>query len=322
MGFELEANEPLYAAVRRIAVEEIDIALRHLRRAESEDISEAVHATRQSLKRIRALLALARDELGGKVFEREWSCSRNAGRLLSRGRDAAVVVETLDALVERFSAELPQNAFASERSFLVSRRDELINTMVRDEAALTETAKLLSGARARVARWPLREAGFDAISEGLRFSYHSGLRGLKTVQRDPSPANFHEWRRPVKLLWHQLQILTPVWPVVMNAQAEELHALSDRLNANHDLDVLRNLAVVADSDMPDWQSLVYLIDIRCRELEGEAVPLGERLYMERPRRFVARVESYWQAWQTENLEAAMASRSAQKVHASSFTTSG
>jgi hypothetical protein len=321
MGFELEPNEPLYAAVRRIAVEEIDLALRHLRRARPEDVNASVHATRQSLKRIRALLALARDDLGGKAFEREWSSSRSAGRLLSRGRDAAVVVETLDALVERFSSEIPKNGFASERRFLVRRRDELISTMV-GEGALTEVARMLAAARARVARWPLREAGFDAISEGLRFSYHSGLRGLKTVVRDPSPTNFHEWRRPVKLLWHQLQILTPVWPVVMNAQADELHALSDRLNAYHVLNVLRNLASRGDGEMTEWQSRVSRIDIRCRELEGEALPLGERLYMERPRRFVARVESYWQTWQSENLEAAKASRSAQKVHASSFTTSG
>jgi hypothetical protein len=235
-----------------------------------------------------------------------------------------VVVETLDALVERFSSELPKHGFASERSFLARRRDAVINTMVEDEGALTETARMLSAARARVARWPLREAGFDAINEGLRFTYHSGLKGLKTVVGDPSPTNFHAWRRPVKLLWHQLQILAPVWPVVMNAQAEELHALSDRLNANHDLDVLRNLALrsASEVEMPDWHSLIYLIDVRCRQLESEALPLGERLYMERPRRFVARVESYWQTWQTETLETAKAARSTSKVRASSLSTTG
>src|ERR1044071_8043552 len=98
MSFALEEKEPISTAVRRMAVEQIDLALRHLG-APSEDIDGAIHSTRQSLKRVRALLMLARSELGEEAFEREWSCFRDAGRPLAEGRDAAVVVETLNGLV-------------------------------------------------------------------------------------------------------------------------------------------------------------------------------------------------------------------------------
>ena len=46
----------------------------------SADFNESIHATRQSLKRIRALLALVRDELGDKVFEHERDCYRGGCR--------------------------------------------------------------------------------------------------------------------------------------------------------------------------------------------------------------------------------------------------
>src|SRR6267142_4655446 len=129
----------------------------------------------------------------------------------------------------------------------------------------------------------------------LRQSYRTGRKGLRSVVRHPSPTNFHAWRRPVKLLWHQLQILTPIWPAILSAHAEELHALSDRLNENHDLDVFRNAALWSQFEAQplEQEALVSLVDRRSRELEAEALPLGERLYTERPTRFTGRLVSYW-----------------------------
>src|SRR5215469_9244952 len=137
MGFALEENESFPVAIRRIAVEQIDLALHHLRHP-SSDINESIHATRQSLKRIRSMLALAREELGNKAFKNEWACYRSVGRLLAVGRDAAVAVDTLEGVARHFSGELGANAFASERRFLVERRDALLNTMIGREGVLQE----------------------------------------------------------------------------------------------------------------------------------------------------------------------------------------
>ena len=122
MGYALEENEQLSVAVKRIAVEQIDLAIDHVN-AESADLNESVHATRQSLKRLRALVALTRGELGAEVFVREWTSFRKAGRLLARARDAAVVVQTLDSLLNRFRNELSAEAFAAEHRYLAERRE-------------------------------------------------------------------------------------------------------------------------------------------------------------------------------------------------------
>lgn len=310
MSFTFAEKESAAAAIKRMAVEQVDLTLHHLGDA-SGDIDESVHATRQSLKRICALLALARDELGGKVFAREWGCYRSAGRLLARGRDAAAAVDTFDALICRFSCELAPDAFAAQRRFLSERRERLLETMIEEEGALQKAADLLSAARERVATWPVRHAGFEAIGGGLRRSYRSGRERFRTVIHHPTPTNFHEWRRPVKLLWHQLQILTPIWPEMMKTHSEELHGLSDQLNENHDLDVLRHLLLQSpvEAELHGGPALDALIARRCRELEARALPLGERLFTERARRFADRLKSYWRTWQHENRDNAPASDS-------------
>jgi hypothetical protein len=296
MGYSLEANEPLIDGVKRIAVEQIDLALYHLG-AVAVDVNGSVHATRQSLKRLRALIALAHEGVGDRVFEREWVCYRKAGQLLAGARDATVVVETFDALVNRFSYEPGADAFAAQRHFLVERRDARLRLMVEEKKAL-EVFEMLASARERVANWPVKHSGFKAIRSGLIYEYSLGREGLRSVVNHPSPTDFHEWRRPVKLLWHQLQILTPIWPGVLLAHAEELYALSDRLNENHDLDVLRQVVKWSkfEAEQGDSDALRKLIDRRSRELEAEALPLGRRLFSERPRGFAERLQRYWRVW--------------------------
>jgi CHAD domain len=297
MGYTIEENEPSSLAVKRIAVEQMDLALKDLR-AVSDNLDELVHVTRQRLKRLRALVALAHGELGNEVFEREWTCYRSAGRLLARARDAAVVVQTLESLRHRHANQLPPDGFDAIHRYLVERRDIQFKLMLHEEA-LQEVIEKLVSARERVATWPVRQRGFEVFAEGARRSYRVGRKGHWSVIRHPSPTNFHQWRRPVKILWHQLQILTPIWPAILNAHANELQALSDRLNENHDLDTLRHAALRSqfEAQPHDQRALVSLIDRRSRELESEALPLGERLYIERPTRFMQRLHRYWRAWE-------------------------
>ena len=296
MSFAIKESELFPFAIKRIAVEQIDLACNNLG-ACSEDLNKSIHAARQSLKRLRALVALAREELGDKVFDHEWNCYKSAGRLLADARDASAVLEVLDELERRFFYEAAADVFASERSLLAERRDARLKIMVEEEEALKRASEMLALARERVATWPVKHEGFKTLRQGLRRSYRRGREGLQNVVRHPSPANFHEWRRPAKLLWHQLQILTPIWPPMLSAHGEELHALSDRLNENHDLYLLQQvLQSQVKSESQDCQPLIRLAERRCRELQAEALSIGERVYAEQPRAFTARIERYWRAW--------------------------
>ena len=304
MAYRIEEHEGIEAGVRRIAAEQIDLVLAHL--AAPDNVDEAVHDARQAFKRIRALVALVRADLGEHVFREENRCYRDAGRLLGGARDAAVLVATLQALTEHYSGRLAPKAFDGARHALERFRVAQVAGVVGADHALSKTAELVAAGRERVFAWPAMPDEFTALGTGLRRSYREGRRGLATVERKPSARGFHEWRKPVKRLWYHLHLVSPAWPVIVNAFAREFHHLSDCLNEVHDLTVLRH-AVRDREVMPrtyEVESLTELIDERGAELEHDAQRLGERLYAERPRAFGARVARYWQVWRAEHAAAA------------------
>ena len=82
-----------------MAAEQLGKALEHLACQDGKR-DKHIHEARKATKRLRALVRLVRRELGDEVYALENQCYRDAGRRLSELRDATVLVETLDRLVE------------------------------------------------------------------------------------------------------------------------------------------------------------------------------------------------------------------------------
>jgi len=88
----------------------------------------------------------------------------------------------------------------------------------------------------------------------------------------------------------------------MDELGKQAHQLADHLGDDHDLAVLRDLLVQEGSQ---WArpgtvtKLLGLIDVRRGELQHDAAQLGQRLYADRPKAFLNRLHSYWQAWRAD-----------------------
>jgi CHAD domain-containing protein len=258
-----------------------------------------VHNARTSLKKIRALLRLVRDDINSEVFAQENICFRDAGRHLSAVRDAAVMLETFDNLVDHFSAQLTAEAFSELRNVL--RRSSTV-PRAEKQKALAKAAKMVAAARRRVAHWPISHDGFSTLRPGLAGAYKRGCRSLAQVVDQPSVENFHEWRKQVKYLWYQTRFLKPIWPTMMEPCAEVLKALGEYLSDDHDLAILRARVCEQAKQVDDrtaLDALVALIDQRRGELEVEAKSLGARIYAEKPGAFVDRLQTYWHVWRAD-----------------------
>ena len=83
-AYRLREGRPLPDELRRIARGRIDHALDELRGKTDSTPEEAVHEARKDMKKLRALLRLARGELGEETFARENACFRDAARELAR----------------------------------------------------------------------------------------------------------------------------------------------------------------------------------------------------------------------------------------------
>jgi CHAD domain-containing protein len=146
--------------------------------------------------------------------------------------------------------------------------------------------------------WPLDDLSFDHLAAGLRRVYRRGHRAMALSYEDPQPDHFHEWRKRVKYLWHQLELLEPAWPGVLAAFADETHDLSDLLGDEHDRTVLETMIrerpdLVEDPDV--GRNLAVALDDQRAELRTAARPLGAKIYAESPEQFTGRITCYWRS---------------------------
>lgn len=271
-AYRLKPGESVPEGVARIARGRIDHALEALEGA----TEQGVHDARKDMKKLRALLRLVRGEIGEEVFRREVDTFRDAARELSGVRDADVMLATLADLEERYGADVGPVRQAVEAHRIQTTGGG------RERAAGAATSVLLE-ARGRVDDWPLERDGFEPFEDGLRRTYRRGRRAWRAASADPSTENLHEWRKRVKDLWYQYSILEESWKPVMGALGDEAHELSDRLGDDHDLAVLLGFGA---------EPLEPLIDTRRRELQEEAFYFGTRLYADKPKAFVRRLE-HW-----------------------------
>src|SRR5262245_29617317 len=120
MSFELRPGESFCKGMRRIARKQVEKALQHRTGQDNDSRDAAVHNARKSFKKVRAMLRLVRPAIGEKRYHRENGCFRDAGRPLTEVRDAKILVETLDELVEYFREHVADRSFNDTRQALLT----------------------------------------------------------------------------------------------------------------------------------------------------------------------------------------------------------
>lgn len=294
-AYRLKAKEAPVAGVRRIALGRTGKALERLEGIEGDELAVAIHGARKDLKKLRGLLRLVRHELGEKKFKAENRRYRDAGRLLSRSRDAEVKLETLANLHHR-SSSLSEGAVERWEGMLETERDELAAAVREDEAGrIAEASKAIEAGQRKIHRWPLRAESWALVGSGLSRSYSDGRGTLREMLADPSPENVHEWRKRAKDLWYQLRIVGDAWPELLDETADRLHELTELLGGHHDLAVLAE-DLRTRADLTDRGAFETAIEKHQEELLDAALDLGRRLYAENPKAFRRRIKRYWLAW--------------------------
>jgi CHAD domain-containing protein len=283
-AYRLKDGEPLPDGIGRVARGRIDDAIDELSGKSDSTPEEAVHEARKDMKKLRALLRLARGELGKSRFARENACFRDAARELAGARDSDVMLETLRGL------ELPAGLGWELRKLIQAQRET--DGAGDREAAARDAVAILEEARKRVDDWPLRHDSFDAVAEGLERTYRRGRRDFRAARDEPSVEALHEWRKRVKELWYHHTLLRALWPPVMAAVGDEAHELSDLLGDDHDLAVLADWAGEHADPGPEFFEAV---GAQRAKLQKEAFAQGARVYADKPSAYLRRVRSLWDA---------------------------
>jgi CHAD domain-containing protein len=301
MAFELKADESVGKGIKRMTRKEIDKACDSLTTVNEGEREEPVHDARKRFKKIRAVLRLVRGEIGSRVYRKENSCFRDAARPLCEVRDAKILVEALDKLISHFAHHLDPRMFKEVREALLAHQQS-IRQQVLEEEVPGKAADSVRQARKRVRDWSIDRRGWSALADGLKRVYKGGCQAFSRAVDSPTVENLHEWRKQAKYLYHQLRVLRPIWSGVMEELGNQTHQLSDYLGEDHDLAVLRQLLVEQPEKFGDATAratLLVLINSRRAQLQQQAFALGERVYGDKPREFIARLRTYWKAWRAE-----------------------
>src|SRR5678815_4162993 len=103
MAFCFKRRESVEKAIRRLGCERIERALECLKDCSR---AEAIHCARKDIKRVRAILRLARANIARKEFRRLTKLLREAASHLAAPRDAYVKARTLKDLASHFKGQL------------------------------------------------------------------------------------------------------------------------------------------------------------------------------------------------------------------------
>jgi CHAD domain-containing protein len=297
MAYRLSIDDDVATSVRACAREQLVGAIGRLEHFDQDPVV-AVHEARKHLKKARALLRLARPALGTKAYRRENDALRDAGLALSGARDADVLVQTAAALAEHAAGRLPADPFEQLGAALAAEAAASRAGAGEDGAPqLADVIEALRAAELRVEAWPLDDAGWKQVLEGVAWAYMRGREAFAVARAEPTPELLHAWRKRAKDLWYHQRLLAPAWPGVLGAQAEEAHVLSELLGDDHDLAVLA--ARLADGAAPltpavdaERAALLALVEHRSGELRAAAAQLGRRVYAESPKAFSRRLARY------------------------------
>jgi CHAD domain-containing protein len=312
----LQDGEGLPEGLRRMALEQADVALAQLAGAEGGGARKAVHETRKAIKRLRTIVRLLEGELGAETCAREQATLRAAAEHLAGARDAEVMLDTLDALLAERPRKLGgRKGVARLRRHLVNERDEAERRMLapRNRMLVADELRLF---RARALAWELApRPGIGAIEEGLHRIYRQGRKRKRRAGRSRGGRmrTMHQWRKRVKDLRYAAETLRRAEPAPgplsrlpgkrrkrISAEARWVRRLAGRadelgelLGEEHDLAVfgawLAEHGKAAGAPRATRRRLRNRIVRRRRKLRRRALRDGRRLYSRKPRAFLRRV---------------------------------
>lgn len=252
-------SEPVGVAASALAGREclaIDQALRGL-----SSVHESIHAARKAVRRLRALLALMMKT--SLDLDRVDIALRRLGDGLSALRDAHVAVESS----ERLAAFGPTHSWSLVREQLQQRRDRKLARALASDPAFARRCVTVARVTRLLQAQPWASVTPSQISKAMARSMRRVAKAEKRAVRSGDPEDLHRWRRKVRRLRMQLEVL-PALDAALAAsvkrkrpgrEARTLHMLGDQLGRQQDLRMVRNLVRVMPG-VPDRGVLLAQID--------------------------------------------------------------
>lgn len=289
MPYRFKIDEPVEKGFRRIAREQLDLALQEL--AAPDVQPKGVHESRKALKRLRALVRLAAPALGSDKARNRNKALSEIAHLLAGHRDQAVMLDTLGKLRDETGPDGAATLAPLTAHFAKASADA---QQPLDPGSAAQARLMLLHEAKKFSRARIHKRGFAALEGGLEKSYRHARKSLKIAYSEPADETFHTLRKSVQWHWRQMSLLARAWPEEFAIRVADARELSQILGDDHDLALL--IAETANADdisAEQKEDIVALCRRKQQTLRLAAEFRAKRLFAEMPQPFIKRMRAYW-----------------------------
>jgi len=300
MPYRLAQGERVAEGITRIALEEIESAITHLRKEDDSLRDQGIHEARKSIKRLRGIVRILMPGLG-EPGKKDNIALRNTGRALSTLRDAAALIETVEGLSEQYASDPAVEQLAVVRSALRRRMEETVRT--EDCRTVTGGAvAALKTLKRRVHKWQLPEGEFAVLAPGFERTYQRGRKALRRARASNHPDHLHDLRKRVKDHWYHVRLLDGALRRTATHAEKTLGLIQEQLGDDHNLTVLRDTIALAPASFGGKKvvpAVFELISRAQKELRTAALEAAGKIYSEKPDVYTHKANTAWSVWRSD-----------------------
>jgi CHAD domain-containing protein len=284
MSFELNQRKHLENELTKIVRRELRDTGRALTSGGTA-FEELIHESRKSVKKVRAAAAFL-EQAGAKLPRKDHKRLKSAASALSKIRDSAAIIESLDHVRSRYSKQLPEHTYGILRRGLVHARNRQEAQAKRD-GVVAEAAERLAKTRRSAKAWTSPSIKVSDMVAVIAASYRRSGKAMKRSRATGQSATLHRWRKELKTLWYQLRLAKPLTVGVAPLIAD-LKRLETDLGDDHNLVVLA-ATLRGCRELRSMRAELRQIErlaARMRQpLRQRAFTLGARVHARKPRAF-------------------------------------
>lgn len=288
MSFRLREDESVGKGLNRVVRKQLRSAVERLT---SDASDEAIHDARKRIKKVRAVVQLAGNDLDANHARKQL---RRASHVLSPLRDIDAMIETARRLGPR--SNTGQATLARSIETQLTAEKARVNTTTRREKIRAQAARALDRLRRDTRDWHWKRIDPSLLAKAIKRSYERARNTMHDARAERQPETFHDWRKRIKTLWYGLRLLERRAPRLRRSIAD-LKRLETWLGDDHNLLVLEEHFKSAKSTVGPrlHVDLRTLTDRRHRELQRQALAVGSRLFAQPPKTFARRLRQMWDA---------------------------
>jgi CHAD domain-containing protein len=223
-----------------------------------------VHDVRVLMKKSRAVLKLAANQLDKEYFDKDILSFREVGRIMRLWREASVHRKTLKELRKeypRIFSELQEN---EKIAGLLKKPEPVQEPSEEIKSGLEEIDDLLNKTGYRIRFHTMNMIDPQLILKELERTYTNVVEIYLICRNNPKPGNLHEFRKKAKDFLYQLYFFRPLNPSVVKTLEKKMDNLTQNLGKVNDLSQLVKALGYKYPDSSNIPALDELI-VRIRE---------------------------------------------------------